>query len=41
MSQYGKAEFVQTLSHLKASGYKAGLLINFGSARLQVKRLAN
>jgi GxxExxY protein len=33
--------FVQTLSYLKASGYKVGLLINFGAARLQVKRFAN
>lgn len=31
----------QTLSYLKASGYTIGLLINFGSARLQVRRLAN
>ena len=34
-------DFVQTLSYLKASGYKVGLLINFGSAKLQVKRLVN
>jgi GxxExxY protein len=33
--------FVQTLSYLKASGYKVGLLINFGAAKLQVKRLVN
>ncbi|NLS75784.1 MAG: GxxExxY protein [Chloroflexi bacterium] len=33
--------FIQTLSYLKASGYRVGLLINFGSAKLQVKRLAN
>jgi GxxExxY protein len=34
-------DFVQTLSYLKASGYKVGLLINFGGRKLQVKRLAN
>lgn len=33
--------FVQTLSYLKASGYTIGLLINFGGARLVVRRLAN
>jgi GxxExxY protein len=33
--------FVQTLSYLKASGYTIGLLINFGSAKLEVRRLAN
>jgi GxxExxY protein len=34
-------DFVQTLSYLKASGYRVGLLINFGSQRLEIKRLAN
>jgi GxxExxY protein len=34
-------DFVQALSYLKASGYKVGLLINFGGKRLQIKRLAN
>jgi GxxExxY protein len=34
-------DFVQALSYLKASGYKVGLLINFGGKRLEVKRLAN
>jgi GxxExxY protein len=33
--------YVQTLSYLKASGYKIGLLINFGAARLEIKRLAH
>ena len=36
-----EVDFVQTLSYLRASGYKVGLLINFGAAKLQVKRLAN
>jgi len=34
-------DFVQTLSYLKASGYKVGLLINFGTSKLEVKRLVN
>ena len=33
--------FVQALSYLNASGYKVGLLINFGGKTLQIKRLAN
>jgi GxxExxY protein len=33
--------FVQALSYLKASGFKVGLLLNFGAPRLQIKRLAN
>ncbi len=34
-------DFVQTLSYLKASGYKVGLLMNFGAKTLEVRRLAN
>jgi GxxExxY protein len=34
-------DVVQTLSYLKASGYKVGLLLNFGAAKLEIKRLAN
>ena len=40
-SKIEDVDFVQALSYLKASGYKVGLLINFGSRSLQVKRLAN
>jgi GxxExxY protein len=36
-----EVDFVQTLSYLKASGYRVGLLINFGSKRVEIKRLAN
>ncbi len=36
-----EVDFVQTLSYLKASGYKVGLLINFGAKTLEVRRLAN
>jgi GxxExxY protein len=36
-----EVHFVQALSYLKASGYKVGLLLNFGAPRLQIKRLAN
>jgi GxxExxY protein len=33
--------FVQALSYLKASGYRVGLLLNFGAPKLEIKRLAN
>jgi len=34
-------DFVHAFSYLKASGCRVGLLINFGSKRVQIKRLAN
>ena len=34
-------DFVQALSYLKASGYNVGLLLNFGSRKLSIKRLEN
>lgn len=34
-------DVVQTLSYLKASGYRVGLLINFGGPKIEVKRLVN
>jgi GxxExxY protein len=34
-------DFVQALSYLRASGYKVGLLLNFGAKTLEIKRLAN
>ena len=36
-----EVDFVQTLSYLKASGNRVGLLINFGARRVEIKRLAN
>lgn len=40
-SELQDVDYVQALSYLKASGYKVGLLLNFGAPRLQIKRLAN
>ncbi len=40
-SDLQEVDFVQALSYLKASGYKVGLLLNFGSTKLQIKRLVN
>lgn len=34
-------DFMQTLSYLRATGYKVGLLLNFGGAKLGIKRLVN
>ncbi|MBN1139609.1 MAG: GxxExxY protein [Anaerolineae bacterium] len=34
-------DFMQTLSYLRASGYKVGLLINLGGQKLEVKRVVN
>jgi GxxExxY protein len=39
--EFDKQDFVQTLSYLKASGFKVGLLINFGARSLVWKRLVN
>ncbi len=40
-SQFDPEDFIQTLSYLKASGYKTGLLVNFGTKKLEVRRLVN
>jgi GxxExxY protein len=32
---------VQALNYVQASGFKLGLLLNFGAPRLQIKRLVN
>jgi GxxExxY protein len=34
-------DYVQALNYVKASGFKLGLLLNFGAPRLQIKRLVN
>ncbi len=34
-----EVDFVQTLSHLKASGHQVALLLNFGAQRLGIKRI--
>jgi GxxExxY protein len=40
-SELAPEDLIQTLSYLKASGYKVGLLLNFGALKLQIKRFAN
>jgi len=40
-SQVAPEDYVQALNYVKASGFKLGLLLNFGAPRLQIKRLAN
>ncbi len=38
-SQIEDVDVIQSLSYLKASGYGVGLLLNFGSGKLGIKRL--
>ena len=40
-SEFDPSDYMQTLSYLKASGYKTGLLINFGSKKVETRRLVN
>ncbi|HSF80845.1 MAG TPA: GxxExxY protein [Anaerolineales bacterium] len=37
--QIEEVDIIQTLSYLKASGYPIGLLLNFGTVKLEIKRL--
>ena len=40
-AQFDPQDYIQTLSYLKATKLKTGLLINFGSAKIQIKRFVN
>ncbi|HEV2972918.1 MAG TPA: GxxExxY protein [Pirellulales bacterium] len=35
------AHFAQALNFLKSSGFKVGLLINFGKSKIEIKRIVN
>jgi GxxExxY protein len=39
--EFDPEDYVQALNYVKASNFKIGLLLNFGTARLQIKRLVN
>ena len=39
--EFDPEDYIQTLAYLKASGYRVGLLINFGRKKIEVKRLVN
>jgi GxxExxY protein len=40
-SEFDPQDYVQTLSYLKASGYRVGLLVNFGTKKAEFRRLVN
>ena len=40
-NQFEDKDFIQTLAYLKASGFKVGLLFNFGTEKVEVKRFVN
>jgi GxxExxY protein len=40
-SVFAPEDYVQAESYVKAAGYALGLLINFGSIKIQIKRIAN
>src|SRR6266496_3285717 len=40
-SVFAPEDYVQAESYVKAAGYTLGLLINFGSLKIQIKRIVN
>ena len=40
-SEFDPQDYVQALNYVKTSDFKVGLLLNFGTSRLQIKRLVN
>ncbi len=40
-SMFDEEDYIQTLSYLKASGFRLGLLVNFGMEKVDVRRLVN
>ncbi len=41
VSALDPSHFSQCMNYLKATGYKVALLINFGTSKLQVRRIVN
>lgn len=39
--EFDPQDYMQLIAYLKATGYKIGLLVNFGSKKVEVKRFAN
>lgn len=40
-AEFDPQDYIQTLSYLKASGHRLGLLINFGAKKAEFRRLVN
>src|SRR5687767_3526927 len=41
LSAFLPENYVQALSYIKASGYRLGLLLNFGATQVEIRRLVN
>ena len=39
INQLNSTNFSQTLNYLKATGFKLGILVNFGASRLEYRRI--